>query len=71
MSEPRKVLCGQCHEQHVCEHVTVRVYRRRSQVEFRYTLCKDCMTMLATILRENASTVQRGMFAPPSGPMVP
>lgn len=71
MSEPRKRLCGQCHELTKCEHTTVRMYRKRSQLEFRYLLCAECQTMLTTILRENALAVQRGMFAPPSESLVP
>jgi len=59
-SKPRP--CSQCHERVVCENVTVRVYRRRSQYDFRYVLCEGCRLILYTILRENAMSIQRGAF---------
>jgi uncharacterized protein with PIN domain len=58
--------CSQCKANGKADSVTVRMYRKRSQLEFRFTLCEDCLTMLTTILREGADSIQRGFYDPPS-----
>jgi hypothetical protein len=55
--------CSSCHANRPVEYVTVRVYRKRSQVEFRYRVCKECILVLATFLEGSAIAVQRGLFS--------
>jgi hypothetical protein len=57
MTTRRRPMVGQCTE---CgkalevEGVTVRVYRRRSQHDYRYRLCLPCLGVLHHLLKENS-----------------
>jgi hypothetical protein len=54
--------CSVCTKAAVLEWICVRVYRRRSQTEFRYHVCPECKQILATFLEGGAVSVQRGLF---------
>jgi hypothetical protein len=58
--------CGVCGEKGKVESVTVRLYMRRSQEEFRYRLGKECRQLLQTFLAGGAMSRARGIFDPPS-----
>ena len=53
---------------HVCgkigrtESVTVRVYLKRTQRDFRYEPCADCRMVLLTFLEGSAVAVNRSFF---------
>ena len=53
---------------HVCgrtgkiESVTVRVYLKRLQRDFRYRPCSDCRAVLFTFLESSALATAKGMF---------
>jgi hypothetical protein len=59
----RREKCSVCPSKGLLEWVTVRVYRKRSQVEFRYHVCQDCIRVLAAFLEGGAVAVQRGLFS--------
>jgi len=54
--------CDNCRAVTTLQHVTVRMYTKRSQLEFRYRLCPDDVRLLETLLEGTASIVQRGIF---------
>jgi hypothetical protein len=54
--------CDNCHGMLHLDSVTVRMYTKRRQVEFRYRLCTDDQALLESLLEGTASIVQRGMF---------
>ena len=58
-----KEKCSVCPEVGELEYITVRVYRRRSQTEFRYRVCRDCQRVLAAFLEGGAIAIQRGIFS--------
>lgn len=67
-SAPRaRLTCLSCKADYAVEYVTVRVYFRRKQAEFRYRLCHVCKTMLMHLLRENCEYETAGLFQPPPG----
>jgi len=55
-------VCTGCAIRRDCESVTVRVYRARKQLDFRYTLCLHCREILESFLEANASSVKKGLF---------
>jgi hypothetical protein len=61
-SVPSKGRCRGCGEVGEREWAVVRLYRRRTQVEFRYHVCQDCMRILSTFLEGNAEVTSRSMF---------
>lgn len=56
---------GKCH---VCdrfatlESVTVRVYRKTTQVDYKYRPCPDCRQVLMTFLGGSALAENRSLF---------
>ena len=56
---------GRCH---VCgaegrlEWVTVRVYQKRRQFDYRYHPCADCRRVLASFLEGNTLGMTSGLF---------
>ena len=58
--------CTVCGASGGVETLTVRVYSRRSQVDFRYRVCKEDKRVLYELLSTGASEVQRGIFNPPT-----
>jgi hypothetical protein len=59
--------CVSCSQTKYIEHVTVRTYRKREQLEYHYTICLDCLRVLHGILESNADGIQRGIFDHASG----
>jgi hypothetical protein len=57
-----KQKCSVCGSQGVCEWVTIRVYRKRSQTQFRYFLDAECRQILAAFLEGGAVEIQRGLY---------
>ena len=55
--------CSVCPVVAELEYVTVRVYRRRSQSEFRYRVCKECTKVLSAFLEGGAISIHRGVFS--------
>jgi hypothetical protein len=62
----KPLTCRSCKADFAVEYVTVRVYFRRKQFEFKYRLCGVCKDMLLHLLRENCEYQTAGMFQPPS-----
>jgi hypothetical protein len=54
--------CSSCDERSGVQTVTVRLYRRRAQLEFRYRLCPHCVRLLESLLEANAEWSGRGLF---------
>lgn len=63
--------CRSCNESTYVEHVTVRTYRKREQLQFHYVLCLDCLRVLHGILEANADGVMRGIFDHKTGTVIP
>jgi hypothetical protein len=57
--------CSACGVTAPVESVTVRVYSKRSQVDFRYRVCKEDKKVLYELLATGANEIQRGIFNPP------
>lgn len=54
--------CSQCGERVQTTGVTVRVYVKRRQTDYRYHLCQHDMTILETLLEGPAEATQRTFF---------
>lgn len=54
--------CTSCQSHVHVESVTVRIYRKRWQSEYRYRLCGDCTRLLDALLSTNAIATQRSLF---------
>lgn len=70
-SHARMRVCVACAKQQPLVSASVRLYFRRSQWEYHYTLCGDCLKELKMFLWCNADNAVGGMFDPPnalSGP---
>jgi len=58
--------CTVCGKSDRVESVTVRIYSRRSQVDFRYRVCREDKRVMYELLSTGASEIQRGLFNPPT-----
>src|SRR4029453_391846 len=58
--------CSNCETQRPLQSVTVRVYFKRSQFDYRYRVCADCLRSLKSLLWCGATNVQQGMYDPPN-----
>jgi hypothetical protein len=58
--------CSVCAHEGGVESITIRVYSKRSQVEFRYRVCKEDKKVLHELLATGAFAVSRGLFTPPA-----
>jgi hypothetical protein len=54
--------CASCGGHNQVESVTVRLYRKRRQVEFRYIICHFCTQVLESILETNSHAMQKSFF---------
>lgn len=63
--DSRRGKCGNCGHVSDREWVTVRLYRRRKQTEFKYHVCLDCVHSLESLLGCGAEASQHGLFDPP------
>jgi hypothetical protein len=61
----KALTCLSCKADFAVEYVTVRVYFKRKQHEYRYRLCGVCKDMLVFFLRENCEYETAGLFQPP------
>lgn len=59
--------CNGCGALRELESVTCRVYRKRSQVDYRYRICADCRQVLEGFLEGAAESIQRGLYLEPQG----
>ena len=57
--------CGVCGASGKVDAITVRVYTKRTQLEYRYRVCAEDKRVLQDILATGAFAIQKGMFAPP------
>jgi hypothetical protein len=62
--------CSSCGDSTRVEWVTVRVYVRRAQLDYRYHLCVECKTILRTFLEGSAVSIQRGLFNHQTGEVI-
>lgn len=58
--------CANCHKQQQLQSAAIRLYFKRSQWEYRYRLCGECLKQLKMFLWCNAENAQGGMFDPPN-----
>jgi hypothetical protein len=58
--------CSNCRCQAALTSVTVRLYLKRSQFDYRYRVCSDCVRSLKSLLWTGASNAQQGMYDPPN-----
>lgn len=63
--------CMQCDADTNVESVTVRMYTRRSQTEYRFRICRECRQILSAFLEGPAESVSRGLFDHRAGMTVP
>jgi hypothetical protein len=65
-SVPSAQKCANCQSHKSLQSAAVRLYFKRSQWEYRYRLCGECLKQLKMFLWANAENAQGGMFDPPS-----
>lgn len=58
--------CSNCQQRQQLTSVTVRMYLRRSQLDYRYRVCSDCVRSLKSLLWAGAENAQAGMYDPPN-----
>lgn len=54
--------CSSCQARRDNEAITVRMYRKRSQMEFQYFLCIECRDILHAFLEGGSEYVTRSLF---------
>jgi len=54
--------CHVCDRSATLESVTVRVYRKTTQVDYKYRPCVECRQVLMTFLSGSALTETRSLF---------
>ena len=62
--------CGVCLKEAPLEWITVRVYCRRKQYDFRYHVCADDKQVLLTFLEGGAEAVSLGLFDHRNGEVI-
>lgn len=62
--------CSECGEVKPLEPVTLRMYERRRQFEWRYRVCDLCCRMIRVLLSEHADATQEGFFDHQGGVLV-
>jgi hypothetical protein len=58
--------CSNCHVQASLTSLTVRLYVRRSQWNYHYRCCQECVRVLKSLLWAGADNATGGMFDPPN-----
>jgi hypothetical protein len=57
--------CSNCHHARAETSVTIRMYLKRSQFDYRYRVCPECVRVMKSLLWAGAVNCQNGMFDPP------
>jgi len=48
------------------ESITVRLYRKRSQAQYNYFICRECTDILTAFLEGGSISKSSGLFDPPA-----